>query len=188
MKNKLWWIAPLLVLLPVAGYVVPRLKYWLPSLGPGIVEAARPEQATPERVVTAVFLTVDQGGPEDNPNVVMTGRLNTMHLIQGTSAMTLEEQKFNALFWDNKRSSSIYAYLRDGLTREASITANSTNGDASVIGVAVKVYPKEGDEWVDASYTVELRKRRPNWYVDELKTPKWPGGVYAAYKQKMGIP
>ncbi len=57
-----------------------------------------------------------------------------------------------------------------------------------MISVAVKDYPKDGDDWVDTSYRVELKKRGPNWYVDELKTPKWPGGVYAAYKQKMGIP
>jgi hypothetical protein len=188
MKFKLRWTVPLLLLLMIAGYVVPRLKYWLPSLGPGVMETARAEQATPEGVVTAVFQTVDQGGREDDPNVVMTDRLNTMHLIAGKNAMTAEEQKFDALFWDNKRSSSIYSYLRDGLTREANITAINTSGSNSVISVAVKDYPKDGDDWVDTSYTVELKKRGPNWYVDELKTPKWPGGVYAAYKQKMGIP
>ena len=102
--------------------------------------------------------------------------------------MTPEEQKFDDLFWDNKRSAAIYGYLRAGLTRAANITANSTSGDVAVISVAVKIFPREGSEWVDSTYTVELKKRGPNWYVDEMKTPHQPGGVYQAYKQKMGIP
>jgi len=188
MKTKLPWLIPLLALLPIAAIIAPRLKYFLPSLGPGIAEAARPEQATPEAVVTSVFQTADQGGDSGNANEVMTDRLNTMHLIQGKEKMTPEEQKFDSLFWDNKRSAAIYGYLRAGLTRAANITANSTNGDAAVITVAVKIFPREGSEWVDSTYTVELKRRGPNWYVDEMKTPHQPGGVYQAYKQKMGIP
>jgi hypothetical protein len=188
MKIKLQWLILLLALLSVAAVIVPRLKYWVPSLGPSIVQAARPEQATPEAVVTSVFETADQGGDSDNANEVMTDRLNTMHLIEGKGSMTPEEQKFDGLFWDNKRSAAIYGYLRAGLTRAANITANNTNGDAAVIRVAVKIFPREGSEWVDSTYTVELKKRGPNWYVDEMKTPHQPGGAYQAFKQKMGIP
>jgi hypothetical protein len=188
MKAKLPWLIPLLALLPIAAVIAPRLKYWLPSLGPSIVEAARPEQATPEAVVTYVFQTVDQGGDSDNANEVMTDRLNTMHLIEGKGNMTPEEQNFDGLFWDNKRSAAIYGYLRAGLTRAANITASNTSGDAAVIIVAVKIFPHEGSDWVDSTYTVELKKRGPNWYVDEMKTPHQPGGVYRAFKQKMGIP
>src|SRR5260370_19721815 len=98
MKTKLPWLIPLLALLPIAAVIAPRLKYWLPSLGPSIVEAARPEQATPEAVVNSVFQTADQGGDSDNANEVMTDRLNTMHLIHRQQSMTPEDQKFDDLY------------------------------------------------------------------------------------------
>jgi hypothetical protein len=68
------------------------------------------------------------------------------------------------------------------------MTANNPSGDAAVISVVVKIFPRNGWDWEDSTYAVELKKRGPDWYVDEMKTPHQPGGVYLAYKEKVGIP
>jgi hypothetical protein len=187
MKIKLGWIISAVALLSIAGILLPRLKYSLPSLGPGVSEAARDEQATPEATVTSMFQMTDQGEDLSNFKEVVSDRLNYAHMLQGKDAMTPEEQKFAGLFWDNQRSAAIYAYLRHRLTTSASITANNTTGDSAVVNVKVKIFSEKDSEWwVDSTYTVELKKRGPNWYVDELKSSQWPDGVYHQFKKRLG--
>jgi hypothetical protein len=77
--------------------------------------------------------------------------------------------------------------LRHRLTTSASITANNTTGDSAVVNVKVKIFSEKDSEWwVDSTYTVELKKRGPNWYVDELKSSQWPDGVYHQFKKRLG--
>jgi hypothetical protein len=89
---------------------------------------------------------------------------------------------------DNQRSAVIYAFLRKRLTTSVNMTANNTTGDSAVVSAAVKLYPHESSEWTDSTGTVELKQRGPRWYVDELKSPEWPGGGYQRFKQKMESP
>jgi len=185
MKVKLAWIILVVALVSIAGIVVPRLKYWGPSSGPSASEPARTEQATPEATVGTVFQMTDQGGESDNPNDVITDRLNYAHMFEGKT-MSPDEQKFADLFWDNQRSAAIYGYLRRGLTTSASITANNITGDSAVVSVAMKITPNHHAEWVDSTCTVELKKRGSNWYVDELKSERAPDGVFQKFKQATG--
>jgi len=187
MKIRLGWIIAAIALLSIAGIVLPRLKHSLPSLGPGVMEPARAEQATPEATVSSMFQMADQGEDLGNFKEVVTDRLDYAHMLEGKDTMTPEEQKFVALFWDSQRSAAIYAYLRHRLTTSASITANNTLGDSAVVSVTVKVFSEKDSEWwVDSTNTVELKKRGPNWYVDELKSSQWPDGVYHQFKKRMG--
>jgi len=51
----------------------------------------------------------------------------------------------------------------------------------------VKIFSdKDSEWWVDSTYTVELKKRGPNWYVDELKSSQWPEGVYHQFRKRLG--
>jgi len=174
-------------LVSIGSVIVPRLRYWFPSSEAGAFESARAEQATPEAVVTSMFQMTDQGGESasDNPHDVITDRLNDAHLVSGKD-MTPEEQKFAQLFLNHERSAAIYNYLRGELTKSANITAANVTGDSAVVNVAVKVYLENGSDWVDSTCTVDLKKKGPNWYVDELKSPRMPGGLYQRYKQRMG--
>jgi hypothetical protein len=187
MKIKLWWIIVAVALVSIGSVLVPRLRYWFPSSETGASEPARAEQATPEAVVTSMFQMTDQGGQSesDNPRDVITDRLNDMHLVTGKD-MTPEEQKFANLFLNTERSAAIYNYLKGELTKSANITADNSTGDSAIVSVAVKVFLENGSDWVDSTCTVELKKRGPNWYVDELKSPRMPGGLYQRYKQRMG--
>lgn len=185
MKIKLSWIISAVTLFIIAAYIVPRLKYWFPSSGPAASEPARDEQATPEATVTTMFQITDQGEESSNPKDVISDRLDYAHMFVGKD-MTPEELKFASLFWENQRSAAIYAYLRRGLTTAASITSDNTTGDSAVITAAVKIQPKDSADWVDSVYTVELKKRGPNWYVDELKSPKLPEGVCHTFRERFG--
>lgn len=173
------------MLFSIAGYVVPRLKYWFPISRPAASDPAREEQATPEATANSMFQAADQGGNLDDPKELLTDRLDYAHLLAGKE-MTPEEQKFASLFWENQRSAAIYFYLRGGLTTSAKITTNNATGDSAVVIAAVKIQPKDSSEWVDSIYTVELKKRGPNWYVDELKSPKLPDGVFHTFRQRVG--
>jgi hypothetical protein len=185
MKVRLFWIIAAVMLFSIAGYVVPRLKYWFPSSGPAASEASRDEQITAEATVSSMFQMTDQGADLDDPKELLTDRLDYAHMFQGKE-MTPEEQKFANLFWENQRSAAIYAYLRRGLTTSARITSNNSTGDSAVVTAAVKIQPKDSSEWADSIYTVELKKRGPNWYVDELKSPKLPEGVFHTFRQRVG--
>jgi hypothetical protein len=185
MKVRLFWTITAVVFFSIAGYVVPRLKYWFPSSSPAASDPAREEQATPEATVNAMFQAADQGSNLDDPKELLTDRLDYAHMFQGKE-MTPEEQKFASLFWENQRSAAIYFYLRRGLTTSAKITSNNTTGDAAVVTAAARIQPKDSSDWVDSTYTVELKKRGPNWYVDELKSPKLPEGVFHTFRQRMG--
>jgi hypothetical protein len=185
MKIKLSWIILPLVLVSLAAYVVPHLKYWFPSAGPSASEASRPEQATPEAAVNAVFQTVDQGADTEDPKSFMDDRLDDAHLLEGKD-MTPDEQRFASLFWDNRRSAAIYHYLRANLTRSAEVTPNAPTGDMATISVAAQVVAEHGSDWIPANFTVQLKKRGPNWYVDELKTSNMPNGVFATFQQRVG--
>jgi len=185
MKVKLSWIILAAVLVSMASVIGPRLKYWFPSSGPAAATQARDEQATPEATVTLLFQMTDQGGDLDNPKELLTDRLDYAHMFAGKD-MTPEEQKFAALFWENQRSAAIYAYLRRGLTTSAKVTANNATGDFAIVTANVKIQPKDSSDWVESTYTVELKKRGPNWYVDELKSPKLPEGVFHTFRQRMG--
>jgi hypothetical protein len=186
MKIRLGWIISAVALLSIAGILLPRLKHSLPSLGPGVLEPARAEQATPEATVSSMFQTTDQGEDLGNFEKVVSDRLDYMHMLQGKDAMTTDEQKFAGLFWDNQRSAAIYAYLRHRLTTSANVTANNTTGDSAVVSVTAKIFSEKDSEWwVDSPYTVELKKRGPNWYVDELKTSQWPEGVYHQFRKRL---
>jgi hypothetical protein len=184
MKIKFYWIIMAVTFFTVAGYVVPRLKYWFPSSGPAASESARDEQATPEATVTLMFQMTDQGADLENPNELLTDRLDYGHMLSGKD-LTPEEQKFVALFWENQRSAAIYVYLRGGVTTAAKITANNTTGDSAVVTADAKVQPKDSADWVDSTYTVELKKRGPNWYVDELKSQKHPNGVFHTFHERL---
>ena len=173
------------MLFSIAGYVVPRLKYWFPSAGPAASESVREAQSTPETTVTTLFQMTDQGSDLENAKELLTDRLDYAHMLAGKD-MTPEEQKFASLFWENQRSAAIYAYLRRGLTTSAKITANSATGNSAIVTADVKIQPKDSSDWVDSTYTVELKKRDPNWYVDELKSPQLPAGVYQTFRQRMG--
>jgi hypothetical protein len=187
MKTRLSWIIGAVTLVSIGSLIVPRLRYWFPSSETDASETARAELATPDAVVTSMFLMTDQGGESesDNPHEVITDRLNDAHLVTGKD-MTPEEQKFAALFLNHERSGAIYNYLRGELTKSANITAANVAGDSAVVSVAVKVYLENGSDWVDSTCTVELKKKGRNWYVDELKSPRMPGGLYQRYKQRMG--
>jgi hypothetical protein len=186
MKMKLLtWIPVALLLFTIAGYVVPRWKYWYPAQASSW-EPARAEQATPESTVNLMFQMTDQGGEADDPKVVMTDRLDNMHMLQGKDKMTPEEQKFAGLFLNNERSVAIYEVLRRNLANSARITANNTTGDSATISATVKIFPDGSEDWASTTFTVELKKRGPNWYVDDLKSPHSPDGVYQNFKQKMG--
>jgi len=174
----------MLTAITVAGYVVPRLKFWLPSSAPSASEPARPEQISPEATVSTLFQMTDQGGADDNPNDVITDRLNDAHLLEGKE-MTPDEQKFAGLFWDNRRSAPIYDYLRSDLTRSATVAGSTPAGDSAVVSVTAQTFPDGGSDWVASSFTVELTRRGSNWYVTELKSPKFPGGVYAKFKERV---
>jgi hypothetical protein len=184
MKIKLWWIIVLLTLITVVGYVIPRLKYWFPSSGPSASEPARPEQATPDATVNAVFQMVDQGEPnEDNPKEALDDRLDDTHLFSGQE-MTPDEKRFAGLFLENQRSAAIYHYLRANLAKSATITGDSPTGDTVVVSVALQTLPDKGSDWEPSTCTVELKKRGPNWYVDELKSSRMPTGVFATFRQR----
>jgi hypothetical protein len=181
MRIRLSWIILALVLVLIAPIIMPRLRYWIPS-SPGASLPARAEQSTPEGTVKAMFQTTDQGGESDNPHDVITDRLDYADMLQGTD-MTGEEQEFAALFLDHQRSAIIYAILRHALTTSASITASDVKGDSAVVSVAARVI--QGSDWVDYTCTVELKKRGPNWYVDELRSPRIPDGFYHGFKLRM---
>jgi hypothetical protein len=183
MKIKLWWIIVALTLVTVAGYVMPRLKYWFPSSGPSASEPARAEQATPDNTVNAVFQMVDQGEPDDNPKEALDDRLDDTHLLTGKE-MTPDEKKFAGLFLEQQRSAAIYHYLRANLAKSASITGDSATGDIVVVSVTLQTFPDHGSDWEPSTCTVELKKRGPNWYVDELKSPRMPNGVFATFRQR----
>ncbi|MGA2900692.1 MAG: hypothetical protein ABSF40_10735 [Candidatus Acidiferrales bacterium] len=185
MKIKLWWIIAAISLVTIAGYVIPNLKYWFPSTH-AASEPAREEQATPDATVNTMFQMTDQGGASDNPKEVLDDRLDYGHMLQGKDAMTPEEQKFASLFLDNQRSASIYVAMRSALAKSASITASNVTGDSAVVSVALQIFPDKGSDWVNDTCTVELKKRGANWYVDELKTPRLPDGIYHAFKQRLG--
>jgi len=185
MKIKLSWIILGLLLISVGAYVVPHLKYWLPSTGPSASEPSRSEQATPEAAVNSVFQTVDQGADTDDPKSFMDDRLDDAHLLEGKN-MTPDEQKFASLFWDNQRSAAIYHYLRANLTRSGETTGSSPNGDEATVSIAAQVIAEHGSDWVPANFTVQLKKRGANWYVDDLKTENMPNGVYATFQQRVG--
>ena len=185
MKIKLWWIIAAISLVSIAGYVIPNLKYWFPSTH-AASEPAREEQATPDATVNTMFQMTDQGGASDNPKEVLDDRLDYGHMLQGKDAMTPEEQKFASLFLDNQRSASIYAAMRSALAKSASITSTNTDGDSAVVSVALQTFPDKGSDWVNDTCTVELKKRGTNWYVDELKTPRLPDGIYHTFKQRLG--
>jgi len=133
-----------------------------------------------------MFQITDQGGEADDPKEVMTDRLDTMHMLQGKEKMTPEEQKYAGLFLNNERSAAIYEALRGSLATSAHITANNTTGDSAVISATLKIFPDRAEDWVSTTCTVELKKRGPNWYVDDVKSPRVPDGVYQKFKQKMG--
>jgi hypothetical protein len=177
MKIRLSWIILALVLVSIVPILVPRLRSWIPS-SPGASEPARAEQSTPEATVNAMFQTTDQGGESDNPHNVIADRLDYADMLQGTD-MTEEEREFSALFLDNQRSAIIYAILRHALTTSASITASDVKGDSAVVRVAARAM--QGPDWVDYTCTVELKKRGPNWYVDELRSPRIPDGFYHGF-------
>jgi len=183
MKIRLSWIILALVLLLIAPILVPRLRFWIPASS-GASEQARAEQSTPEATVKAVFQTTDQGGPYESPHNVTIDRLEYGDMLRGTD-MTGEEQEFAALFWDNRRSAIIYAILRHALTTSARITASDIKGDSAVVSVAARVI--QGSDWVDYTCTVELKKRGPNWYVYELRSPRIPGGFYHGYELRQGV-
>jgi hypothetical protein len=185
MKIKLPIITAI-ALVSIVSLLIPRLRYFFPSSGVSAWEAARPEQATPEATANLMFQMIDQGGEADNPKEVMTDRLDYMHMLQGKEKMTPEEQKFAGLFLNNERGAAIYAALRGSLANSARITANSTTGDSAVISATMEYYPDRTADWVSTTCTVELKKRGPNWYVDELKSPHEPDGVYQGFKQRMG--
>jgi len=178
MKIRLSWIILALVLVSVTLILMPGRRAWIP-LSPGASGPARAEQSTPEGTVKAMFQTTDQGGELDSPSEVITDRLDYADMLQGTD-MTGEEQEFAALFLDNQRSAIIYAILRHALTTSARITSSDVKGDSAVVGVAARVI--QGTEWVDYTCTVELKKRGPNWYVDELRSPRIPDGFYHGFK------
>jgi hypothetical protein len=186
MKIKLSWIITAVVLVSIASLLVPRLRYFFPSSAVSAWEPARVEQATPESTVNLMFQMTDQGGEADNPKDVMTDRLNNMHMLQGKGAMTPEEQKFAALFLNKERSAAIYGALRANLAKSAQITANNTTGETSVIAVTVDIFPDHSSDWVPTPCTVELKKRGDNWYIDDVKSPRVPEGIYQKFKQKMG--
>jgi len=177
MKIRLSWIILALVLVSIAPILVPRLRYWIP-FSPRASEPARAEQSTPEATVNAMFRTTDQGGESDNRHNVITDRLDYSDMLQGTD-MTGEEQEFAALFLDNRRSAIIYAILRHALTTSARITASDVKGHSAVVRVAARAI--QGSDWLDYTCTVELKKRGPNWYVDELRSPRIPGGFYHGF-------
>jgi hypothetical protein len=133
-----------------------------------------------------MFQLTDQGEDLGNFKEVVSDRLNYAHMLEGKDAMTPEEQKFAALSWDNQRSAAIYAYLRHRLTTATSVTANNATGDSAAVSVTVKIFSdKDSEWWVGPTYTVELKKRGPNWHVDELKSSQWPDGVYHQFKKRM---
>jgi hypothetical protein len=185
MKIKVSWIATAVLLVTIGGYIIPRWKYWYPAQA-SAWEPARVEQASPESTVNLMFRMTDQyreGAPADE---IIADRLNNMHMLEEKKDRTPEEQKFVDLFLDNQRGAAIYTYLRHFLATSASITATLTTGDATLVSVDMKVQPDDSSEWVAATCTVNLKKRGPNWYVDELKTPRTPEGVYRAFKARLG--
>lgn len=182
MKIRLSWIILALVLVLIVPMIVPQLRYWIPSSS-GASERARAEQSTPEATVNAMFQTTDQGGEFDDAHDVITDRLDYADMLQGTD-MTGEEKEFAALFWDNQRSAIIYAILRHALTTSARITASDVKGDAAVVSAAARVI--QGSDWVNYTCTVELKKRGPNWYVYELRSPRIPDGFFHGFQQRMG--
>jgi len=185
MKVKLSWITLAVLLVTIGGYVGPRLRYRFPST-PGFTEAARAEQATPEATANAMFQVIDQGEPsEENPKEALDDRMDYGHMLSGKD-ITPEEQKFVALFWDNQRSASIYSVLRANLARSATITGTNVSGDSVVLSVDLQVMAEHGSEWVPYTCTVELKKRGPNWYIDEVKSPRLPAGIYHTFKQRLG--
>jgi hypothetical protein len=185
MRVKLSWISLAVLLAVIAGYVGPKLKYWIPST-PGFTESARAEQANPEATANAMFQAIDQGAPsEENPKEALDDRMDYGHMLQSKD-LTPNEQKFVALFWDNQRSAAIYATLRGSLPKSATVTANNVAGDSAVVNVDLQVMPDHGSDWVPYTCTVELKKRGPNWYIDEVKSPRVPAGIYHAFKQRLG--
>ncbi|MBZ5654520.1 MAG: hypothetical protein LAO56_04480 [Acidobacteriia bacterium] len=181
MRIRLSWIVLAVVLVLVAPILVPRLRVWAPSSS-GAPEA-RPEQSTPQATVNTMFQTTDQGGESDSRHAMMTDRLYYADLLQGTD-MTGEEKEFAALFWDNQRSAIISAILGHALTTSAHITASEVNGDSALVSVAARAI--WGSRWVDYTCTVELKKRGPNWYVYELRSPQIPDGFYHGFQQRIG--
>jgi hypothetical protein len=181
MKVRLSWIVLALALLLIAPIIVPGLRFWIPSSS-GASDQPRSKQSTPAATVNAMFQTTDQGGELDNPRDVIRDQLDYAEILQGTD-MTSEEGEFAILFWDNQRSAIIYAILRHALTTSARITAIDVNGDSAVVSVAARAI--QGSNWVDYSCLVELKKRGPNWYVYELRSPRIPGGFYHGFQLRM---
>jgi hypothetical protein len=185
MKIKLPLVTLAILLFTIGGYVIPRWKYWYPAQASSW-DPARPEQATPESSVTLMFQMTDQYHEDVPPDELLTDRLNNMHMLQEKKNRTPEEQTFVELFMDNQRGAAIYTYLRHVLATSAKITATNTSGDASVINADLQVQPEHSSEWQPSTCTIELKKRGPNWYIDELKTAGTPEGIYHAFRQRLG--
>jgi len=182
MKLKLSWITIAVLLFTIAGYIIPRWKYWYPAQA-SAWEPARAEQASSVNLMFQITDQYREGAPADE---LITDRLNNMHMLQEKKDRTPEEQKFVDLFLDNQRGAAICTYLRHFLATSASITATNTTADATVVSADIKVQPDDSSEWVPTTCTVNLKKRGPNWYVDEVKTPGTPDGVYHAFKVRLG--
>ena len=185
MKIKLPLVTLAILLFTIGGYVIPRWKYWYPAQASSW-DPARPEQSTPESNVTLMFQMTDQNREGVPLNELLEDRLDNMHMLKEKKDRTPEEQKFVELFVDNQRGAAIYTYLRHVLATSAKIVATNTDGDASVISVDLQVQPEHSSEWQPSTCTIELKKRGPNWYIDELKTSRSPEGIYHAFKQRLG--
>ena len=181
LKIKLGSIISAVALIYIGWLVVPRLMFWHSGSTPSASEPARENQATPQTAVQTMFAMMY---PTPDPNSTappVVDRFDEMHIFEGKD-LTPDEQEFAQLFWDDKRCGIIDGYITDGLTENPSVADEQTTGDSAVVDVSVTVNPPHATDAYNMTFTFDLKKRGPNWFVYELRVPKAPDGVYNAVK------
>src|SRR5271154_2156650 len=183
MKIKLSWIIIGFFVVSLGIEEIHRWRMVNPTSASSF-EPARENQATPVETVNPMFQMMLPGPESDDPRDSLTDRFDDAHLVMGNE-MTPEEQKFAQLFVDRQRSATVYGYLVRDLGHAPRVTGHTEDGDSAIITGTERVSVPQSEEWTTAPFTLELKKKGANWYVDELKSPKMPEGVYAAFRKRL---
>jgi hypothetical protein len=180
---KLSWIAAAILLVVLAGAIYPswRLKH-PPS--PSSFEPARENQATPVDTVNAMFQMMWPGPDGESMENLINDRFDDTHLLLGKN-MSPKEQEFAQLFWDYQCSAVIYDHIRLALAKSPRITEHNEAKDSATVTFSLSVVPDHGEEYTDVTSTLDMKKKGPNWHISEMRTPRFPDGVYKAFKQRL---
>jgi hypothetical protein len=185
MDVKMKWIIRAVTLAILVGAIYPGWRMMHPS-SPGYLEPARANQATPMDTVNAMFVMMKAGPGADNSNSIERfNPFDDAHLLTGKD-MSIEEQQFAELFWDHLCSGVIYSVLSDHMEKAPRMMDHTETGDSAKVTFSVSVDAENAGDPVDEICTFDLKKRGANWHISEMTSPRSPGGVYQAFKVRMG--